>query len=86
MFKIKLLKVELKKNRRTLIGSFPRLKTWYENQYQPVHLDQPVSPRKSVKKKPEPESTKERPPLIIVLEDFESFSPQLLQNFIRNLR
>jgi hypothetical protein len=78
------------KSRASYIGSFSRLKTWYENQYQPVsgaETAQPVSTKKSSKKKSDSAIQRhERPPLIIILEDFEAFPPLVLQHFIQNVR
>jgi hypothetical protein len=74
------------KQRRKLVGSFYRMKIWYDNQYpraKPAHL--PVSPRKSDRKKGS-EAASERPPLIVILEDFEAFSPIMLQKFVQNIR
>lgn len=48
---------------------FQTLTAWYTNQY-------PATIKRSAR---------ERPPLIIVLEDFESFSASLLRDFILNL-
>lgn len=70
----------VEKRQRLQIGSMPKLQTWYTNQYL-----EPVSPRKSPKKKFGSNVGSERPPLVIVLEDFEAFSPQILQNFILNI-
>lgn len=72
------------KQRRKLIGSFHRLKTWYKNQY-PTEVRPPTTPKKSGKKKVEAEPS-EQPPLIVVLEDFEAFSAAILQKFIQNIR
>ena len=72
------------KQRRKLIGSFHRLKTWYNNQY-PSVVKPPVPSKKSGKKRPEADSA-EQPPLIIVLEDFEAFSATILQKFVQNIR
>ena len=66
--------LEVKRSNRVL----PVLKAWYENQY-PSEVNVMASPRKK--------SMKEfsRPPLIIVLEDFEGFPGSLLKDFILNL-
>ena len=73
-------------SRRSIIGSFHRLKTWFENQYQ-TGLCKSVSPKKKAKLEGVGEEEEEmRPPLLIVIEDFEAFAPKVLQNFILNIR
>ena len=73
------------KQRKKLISSFHRLRTWYENQYS-VAKPVPglVSPRKSFAKKVDPEH--DRPPLIVIFEDFEAFPSNVLQKFILNIK
>ena len=56
----------------------PTLAAWYSNQYP----DFTSSPKKQVKTTT---GNSGLPPLIIILEDFESFSPVILQDFIMNI-
>ena len=72
-------------SRRSIIGSFHRLKTWFENQYQ-TGVCKSVSPKKKAKLEGVGEEEEMRPPLLIVIEDFEAFAPKVLQNFILNIR
>ena len=45
-----------------------------------------VSPKKKAKLEGVGEEEEMRPPLLIVIEDFEAFAPKVLQNFILNIR
>ena len=67
-------------------NSLVSLKIWYDNQY-PSLTDKSSSEnivRNNLSKNTSHTSA-DRPPLIIILQDFESFAPKLLQEFIRNL-
>lgn len=70
---------------------FPALEAWYANQYPSgaVRAAHPAraalaSPRK--RRRPSGDAAYgDRPPLVIVLEDFEGFQSQMLQDFVLNL-
>ena len=66
-------------------SSLASLKTWYDNQYPNiVKYDSECNGNKN-KSEAIKEKVGQRPPLIIIFEDFESFTPKVLQDFIRNL-
>lgn len=66
---------------------FPVLQAWYNNNYLPQ--TEAATPTKK-KKRSRLSSGKagnvsKRPPLIVILEDFEGFASHILQDFILNL-
>ncbi len=76
---------------------FPVLESWYDNQYSKEGARRKdknavnQSPKKKAKRSSgggaisEDSTLSGRPPLIIVLEDFEGFSSGVLQDFILNI-
>ena len=67
-------------------NSLASLKIWYDNQYPSLSAKQSSGNivRNNLPKHTS-QNSDDRPPLIIILEDFESFTPKTLQEFIRNL-
>ena len=66
----------------------PVLEAWYDNQYprcsQSVRRP-PGSPAKKRARRSGPETEAVRPPLVVILEDFEGFPAGLMQDFVLNL-
>lgn len=66
-------------------SSLASLKTWYDNQYPNIVKYDPDCNSNKNESKAIEENVGQRPPLVIIFEDFESFTPKVLQDFIRNL-